>query len=78
MTKFYDLLQLIAFYQLNAGSLPTRLTHYVQNVVPVSLPGSEREASSSPPSPTSPAEMTRRFSVTGNPERFAGHGTIRG
>ncbi|XP_031826866.2 growth factor receptor-bound protein 14 isoform X2 [Nomia melanderi] len=78
VTKFYDLLQLIAFYQLNAGSLPTRLTHYVQNVVPVSLPGSEREASSSPPSPTSPAEMTRRFSVTGNPERFAGHGTIRG
>ena len=32
-TKFYDLLQLIEFYQLNSGSLPTRLTHYVQNGV---------------------------------------------
>lgn len=29
VTKFYDLLQLIEFYQLNAGCLPTRLTHYV-------------------------------------------------
>jgi len=29
MTKFYDLLQLVEFYQLNAGCLPTRLTHYV-------------------------------------------------
>ncbi|XP_049796069.1 growth factor receptor-bound protein 14-like [Schistocerca nitens] len=28
-TKFYDLLQLVEFYQLNAGRLPTRLTHYV-------------------------------------------------
>lgn len=28
-TKFYDLLQLIEFYQLNTGSLPTRLTHYL-------------------------------------------------
>ncbi|KAK6618565.1 hypothetical protein RUM43_012956 [Polyplax serrata] len=28
-TKFYDLLQLIEFYQLNMGSLPTRLTHYL-------------------------------------------------
>lgn len=28
-TKFYDLLQLIEFYQLNVGSLPTRLTHYL-------------------------------------------------
>ncbi len=29
VTKFYDLLQLIEFYQLNAGCLPTRLTHYL-------------------------------------------------
>ncbi|KAL0277009.1 UNVERIFIED_CONTAM: hypothetical protein PYX00_004443 [Menopon gallinae] len=29
ITKFYDLLQLIEFYQLNMGSLPTRLTHYL-------------------------------------------------
>uniref|UniRef100_A0A1B6MKK1 SH2 domain-containing protein n=2 Tax=Graphocephala atropunctata TaxID=36148 RepID=A0A1B6MKK1_9HEMI len=28
-TKFYDLLQLVEFYQLNAGCLPTRLTHYL-------------------------------------------------
>ncbi|CAH1721664.1 unnamed protein product [Aphis gossypii] len=30
--KFYDLLQLVEFYQLNAGSLPTRLMHYVVQV----------------------------------------------
>nr|XP_008194011.1 PREDICTED: growth factor receptor-bound protein 14 isoform X2 [Tribolium castaneum] len=36
VTKFYDLLQLVEFYQLNAGCLPTRLTHYVvQNCSPV-------------------------------------------
>lgn len=29
VTKFYDVLQLVEFYQLNAGCLPTRLTHYV-------------------------------------------------
>ncbi|KAK2708856.1 growth factor receptor-bound protein 14-like isoform X1 [Artemia franciscana] len=28
-TKFYDLLQLVEFYQLNSLSLPTQLTHYV-------------------------------------------------
>lgn len=34
VTKFYDLLQLVEFYQLNAGCLPTRLTHYVvQNAI---------------------------------------------
>lgn len=38
-TKFYDLLQLVEFYQLNAGVLPTRLTHYVvQNSTGVSVP----------------------------------------
>jgi len=30
-TKFYDLLQLVEFYQLNTGSLPTRLKHYIVN-----------------------------------------------
>jgi len=30
-TKFYDLLQLVEFYQLNAGSLPTRLKHFIVN-----------------------------------------------
>lgn len=28
-TRFYDLLQLVEFYQLNTGVLATRLTHYV-------------------------------------------------
>ena len=28
-TKFYDLRQLIEFYQLNQGDLPTRLTHFL-------------------------------------------------
>ncbi|XP_076328116.1 growth factor receptor-bound protein 14-like isoform X2 [Tachypleus tridentatus] len=28
-TKFYDLLQLIEFYQLNLGCLPTKLTHFL-------------------------------------------------
>ncbi|XP_026827577.1 growth factor receptor-bound protein 14 isoform X4 [Ooceraea biroi] len=49
-TKFYDLLQLIEFYQLNAGSLPTRLTHYVQNGVQPSVSRPEDGgASPSPP-----------------------------
>ncbi|XP_020288761.1 growth factor receptor-bound protein 14-like isoform X2 [Pseudomyrmex gracilis] len=49
-TKFYDLLQLVEFYQLNAGSLPTRLTHYVQNGVKLPLHKSEDGgASPSPP-----------------------------
>ncbi|XP_076278526.1 growth factor receptor-bound protein 14 isoform X2 [Lasioglossum baleicum] len=84
VTKFYDLLQLIAFYQLNAGSLPTRLTHYVQNVVPASLPMTEDDGASpsppSPSSPSSPAETNRRFAVNANDhsERFAGDGSLRG
>ena len=28
-TKFYDLLQMVEFYQLNRGSLNTKLTHYI-------------------------------------------------
>ncbi|XP_076643023.1 growth factor receptor-bound protein 14 isoform X2 [Halictus rubicundus] len=84
VTKFYDLLQLIAFYQLNAGSLPTRLTHYVQNVVPASLPMTEDDGASpsppSPSSPSSPAEANRRFPVAANDhsERFAGDDSLRG
>jgi len=31
-TRFYDLLQLVEFYQLNAGCLPTRLTYYVTQI----------------------------------------------
>ncbi|XP_033301575.1 growth factor receptor-bound protein 10-like isoform X4 [Bombus bifarius] len=65
VTRFYDLLQLIEFYQLNAGCLPTRLTHYVQNGVPEVLPlpvpmaltQTEDGGGGSPPSPT---ELNRR------------------
>src|SRR5688572_28091305 len=28
-TRFYDLLQLVEFYQLNQGCLPCRLTYYI-------------------------------------------------
>ena len=28
-TKFFDLLQMVEFYQLNRGSLHTKLTHYI-------------------------------------------------
>ncbi|XP_043506255.1 growth factor receptor-bound protein 14-like isoform X2 [Frieseomelitta varia] len=57
VTRFYDLLQLIEFYQLNAGCLPTRLTHYVQNGVPEMLPmpvpvALSQSDDGSPPSPT--------------------------
>lgn len=34
VTKFYDLLQLVEFYQLNAGSLHTRLMHFVSQDPP--------------------------------------------
>ncbi|XP_015181153.1 PREDICTED: growth factor receptor-bound protein 14-like isoform X3 [Polistes dominula] len=57
-TKFYDLLQLVEFYQLNSGSLPTRLTHYVQTGVPTPIPRPE-DGGASP----SPADATQRFSV---------------
>ncbi|XP_043596863.1 growth factor receptor-bound protein 10-like isoform X4 [Bombus pyrosoma] len=62
VTRFYDLLQLIEFYQLNAGCLPTRLTHYVQNDVqeasPLPVPLTQTEdGGGSPPSPT---ELNRR------------------
>ncbi|KAI4500774.1 hypothetical protein M0802_003985 [Mischocyttarus mexicanus] len=57
-TKFYDLLQLVEFYQLNSGSLPTRLTHYVQTGVPTPIPRPE-DGGASP----SPADASQRFSV---------------
>ena len=28
-TRFYDLIQLVEFYQLNAGVLPTRLIYFI-------------------------------------------------
>jgi hypothetical protein len=28
-TKFFDLLQMVEFYQINRGSLHTKLTHYI-------------------------------------------------
>lgn len=61
-TKFYDLLQLIEFYQLNAGSLPTRLTHYVQNGVPAPIPRPE-DGGASP----SPPEANQRFNGKPDP-----------
>nr|XP_012154116.1 PREDICTED: growth factor receptor-bound protein 14-like isoform X5 [Megachile rotundata] len=61
VTKFYDLLQLIEFYQLNAGSLPTRLTRYVQNGVPCAVPRPE-DGGASP----SPPELPHRFSNVAN------------
>ncbi|XP_018322316.1 growth factor receptor-bound protein 14-like [Agrilus planipennis] len=52
VTKFYDLLQLVEFYQLNAGCLPTRLTHYVvQSSSPINIPNNNVSA----PAPTPPA-----------------------
>ena len=58
ITKFYDLLQLIVFYQLNAGCLPTRLTHYVQNGIaaPPPRPGDGRAS-------PFPSEPCVRFSA---------------
>ncbi|XP_046743539.1 growth factor receptor-bound protein 14-like isoform X2 [Diprion similis] len=67
ITKFYDLLQLVEFYQLNAGCLPTRLTHYVVqspsgpilqedtstgSLSPGSSPGPRYSPSSTPRTPT--------------------------
>ncbi|KAK7864569.1 hypothetical protein R5R35_007337 [Gryllus longicercus] len=49
VTKFYDLLQLVEFYQLNAGCLPTRLTHYVVQS-PSGLLPSEKSVAHSPAS----------------------------
>ena len=34
-TKFYDLLQLVEFYQLNKGTLCGKLTHFVINKISV-------------------------------------------
>ncbi|XP_015430281.1 PREDICTED: growth factor receptor-bound protein 14-like isoform X2 [Dufourea novaeangliae] len=76
VTKFYDLLQLIAFYQLNAGSLPTRLTHYVQNVVPASLLRPEDGGGASP-TPPSPIEVRHQSSIdAANPDKSSSHETI--
>ncbi|XP_017798333.1 PREDICTED: growth factor receptor-bound protein 14-like isoform X1 [Habropoda laboriosa] len=64
VTKFYDLLQLIEFYQLNAGCLPTRLTHYVQNGVPTDL-SQPAEDGSSAASPSSAELLGHRFAAGG-------------
>lgn len=72
VTKFYDLLQLIEFYQLNAGSLPTRLTHYVQNGVPA--PATRAEDGGASPSPPE-ARENQRFS-TGKPDSGSNSASI--
>ena len=33
-TRFYDLIQLVEFYQLNAGVLPTRLIYFISHSTP--------------------------------------------
>ncbi|XP_043242148.1 growth factor receptor-bound protein 10-like isoform X2 [Amphibalanus amphitrite] len=35
-TRFYDLIQLVEFYQLNAGVLPTRLIYFITHTAPSS------------------------------------------
>lgn len=47
-TKFFDLLQLVEFYQLNKGTLNSRLTHYiVTNNSPSSISGNRSESPNS-------------------------------
>lgn len=67
-TKFYDLLQLVEFYQLNHGCLPVRLQHFLcspgesgqkageKEKEPCSPPSS-RAASPDPPRPASPSSI---------------------
>lgn len=61
VTKFYDVQQLIQFYQLNAGHLPTKLTHVVQS--DLGIPGisqiSENRASSCASTPDASPESKR-------------------
>ncbi|EZA62131.1 Growth factor receptor-bound protein [Ooceraea biroi] len=70
-TKFYDLLQLIEFYQLNAGSLPTRLTHYVQNGVQPSVSRPE-DGGASPSPPESGSQRVSSSDKAAEPRRPAG------
>jgi len=46
-TKFYDLLQLVEFYQLNKASLCTKLTHFVINKISSERSSSPTESSDS-------------------------------
>jgi len=53
-TKFYDLLQLVEYYQLNHGCLPVRLLHYLTcSPSPAGEKEKETEVCSSPPSRSS-------------------------
>ncbi|KAJ8920683.1 hypothetical protein NQ315_004822 [Exocentrus adspersus] len=61
-TRFYDILQLVEFYQLNTGSLPTRLTHYIVqngNTVVVPTPFAQRTAHDQQASTSSSASPGR-------------------
>jgi len=50
-TKFYDLLQLVEYYQLNHGCLPVRLLHYLScSPSPAGEKEKETEVCTSPPS----------------------------
>jgi len=46
-TKFYDLLQLVEFYQLNKGTLCGKLTHFVINKISVTRSESPTDSTSS-------------------------------
>jgi len=53
-TKFFDLLQVVEFHQLNPGCLPTRLLHYLAAPEPGEVGEKEKERRESPtPSITS-------------------------
>ena len=46
-TKFYDLLQLVEFYQLNKGTLCGKLTHFMINKISVTRSESPTDSTSS-------------------------------
>ena len=52
-TRFYDLMQLVEFYQLNQGTLNTRLSHYVIK----KEPEEEEEAEETEAAGKAPSEM---------------------
>ncbi|XP_034939547.1 growth factor receptor-bound protein 14-like isoform X2 [Chelonus insularis] len=62
-TKFFDLVQLVEFYKLNAGSLPTRLTLYVDNKSPVSSKSSSASTSVSSPSSIKQSRSPRKNDI---------------
>lgn len=62
-TKFFDLLQMVEFYQLNRGSLHTKLTHYIVRYTVVNAPPGTA-AAAAPAAAAAAAKMTA--STTGS------------